>query len=138
MQAEGALRESERRLHEIIEAIPAAVYTTDAEGRITFFNRAAVKFSGRVPELGTDSWCVTWKLYNMDGTPLPHHQCPMAVALREKRPILGGEAVAERPDGQRRAFTPYPRTCLKRRPPDGRGQHAGRYDPPQARRRNSP
>ena len=107
-QAEEALRESERRLHEIIEAIPAAVYTTDAAGRITFFNRAAVEFSGRVPELGTDSWCVTWKLYNMDGTPLPHDRCPMAVALREKRPVLGCEAVAERPDGQRRIFAPYP------------------------------
>ena len=107
-QADEALRQSERRLHEIIEAIPAAVYTTDAEGRITFFNQAAVRFSGRVPEAGTDSWCVTWKLYNMDGTPLPHDQCPMAVALREKRPVLGCEAIAERPDGQRRIFTPYP------------------------------
>jgi PAS domain S-box-containing protein len=107
-QAHEALRESERRLHEIVEAIPAAVYTTDADGRITFFNRSAVEFSGRVPELGADSWCVTWKLYNTDGTPLPHDQCPMAVALREKKPVRGCEAVAERPDGQRRVFTPYP------------------------------
>jgi PAS domain S-box-containing protein len=107
-QAHEALRESERRMHEIVQAIPAAVYTTDADGRITFFNRAAVEFSGRVPELGTDSWCVTWKLYNTDGTPLPHDQCPMAVALREKRPVIGCVAVAERPDGQRRAFTPFP------------------------------
>src|SRR5579871_5961965 len=107
-QAEQALRESERRLHEIIEAIPAAVYTTDAEGRITFFNHAAVEFSGRVPELGNDSWCVTWKLHNTDGTPLPHDQCPMAVALKEKRSVFGREAVAERPDGERRTFTPYP------------------------------
>ena len=52
MQADEALRESERRLHEIIEAIPAAVYATDAEGRITFFNQSAVKFAGRVPESG--------------------------------------------------------------------------------------
>jgi len=107
-QADEALRESERRLHEIIEAIPAAVYTTDANGRITFFNQAAVQFSGRVPELGTDSWCVTWKLYKTDGTPLPHDQCPMAVALKEQRPVLGCEAVAERPNGERRIFTPYP------------------------------
>jgi PAS domain S-box-containing protein len=108
MHADEALRGSERRLHEIFEAIPAAVYATDAEGRITFFNQSAVKFSGRVPELGTDSWCVTWKLYNMDGTPMTHEQCPMAVALREKRPVLGCEAVAERPDGERRVFAPYP------------------------------
>jgi PAS domain S-box-containing protein len=107
-QADEALREAERRLHEIVEAIPAAVYTTDADGRITFFNRAAVGFSGRVPELGTDSWCVSWKLYNTDGTPLPHDQCPMALALREKRPVSGCEAVAERPNGQRVVFTAYP------------------------------
>jgi PAS domain S-box-containing protein len=107
-QSEQALCESERRLHEIIQAIPAAVYTTDADGRITFFNKAAVEFSGRVPERGTDSWCVTWKLHNTDGTPLPHDQCPMAVALKEKRSVLGCEAVAERPDGQRRTFTPFP------------------------------
>ena len=107
-RAEQALRESQRRLHEIIEAIPATVYTTDAEGRITFFNKAAVEFSGRVPELGADSWCVTWKLYNTDGTPLPHDQCPMAVALKEQKPVFGCEAVAERPDGERRTFTAYP------------------------------
>ena len=107
-QAEQALHESQRHLHDIIEAIPAAVYTTDADGRITFFNHAAVEFSGRVPQLGSDSWCVTWKLYNTDGSPLPHDQCPMAVALKEKRPVLGCEAVAERPDGERRFFMPYP------------------------------
>jgi PAS domain S-box-containing protein len=39
---------------------------------------------------------------------LPHDQCPMAVALKEKRPVFGCEAIAERPDGERRAFTPYP------------------------------
>lgn len=102
------LRASERRLREVIEALPAAVYTTDAEGRITSFNQAAVGFAGRVPELGTDSWCVSWKLFWPDGTPLPHDQCPMAIALKEGREIRGQEAVAERPDGTRVHFIPYP------------------------------
>ena len=53
------LRESERRFREMIDLLPAAIYTTDAEGRLTHFNPAAVDFSGRVPELGTDHWCVT-------------------------------------------------------------------------------
>ena len=43
-----------------------------------------------------------------DGTPLPHDQCPMAQSLKEGRPIRGAEAIAERPDGTRRWFTPYP------------------------------
>ena len=106
--AEAGLRDSAREIRDLIEALPAAIYTTDAEGRITMFNRAAVEFSGRVPELGSDSWCVTWKLFRPDGTPLPHDQCPMARALREGRPIRGEEAIAERPDGSRIHFVPYP------------------------------
>src|SRR5438045_1143930 len=95
-------------LRAILEALPAAIYTTDAEGRITSFNDEAVRFSGRVPQLGSDSWCVTWKLYWPDGTPLPHDQCPMAIALREGRPVRGVSAIAERPDGTRVHFMPYP------------------------------
>ncbi|WP_447769636.1 PAS domain-containing sensor histidine kinase [Pseudomonas kilonensis] len=104
---ENQIRESERHMRNLLEALPAAVYTTDADGRITFYNRAAVELSGRMPQLG-DMWCVTWKLFNTDGTALPHDQCPMAVALKENRPIRGVEAVAERPDGSRVPFTPYP------------------------------
>jgi PAS domain S-box-containing protein len=95
-------------LRAILEALPAAIYTTDAEGRITSFNDEAVRFSGRVPQLGSDSWCVTWKLYWPDGTPLPHDQCPMAIALREGRPVRGVSAIAERPDGTRVHFMPFP------------------------------
>ena len=111
-QVERKLRaEAEKREHqfrEMIDVLPAAIYTTDAKGRLTHFNRAAVEFSGREPHLGSDQWCVSWKLYRPDGTPLPHDECPMAVALKEGRVISGAEAIAERPDGSRRWFTPYP------------------------------
>ena len=108
LEAEDALRESELRFREIIDALPAAIYTTDPEGRLTHFNPAAVEFSGRVPELGTDQWCVSWQLYYPDGSPMPHDECPMAIALKEGRIIRGAEAIAERPDGKRIWFTPYP------------------------------
>ena len=49
-----ALRESEHRLHELLAAIPAAIYTTDAAGKITYYNEAAVEFAGRRPTIGTD------------------------------------------------------------------------------------
>ncbi len=102
------LEQSERLHRELLQAMPMAVYTTDAEGRITFFNEAAATLAGRKPTLGDDSWCVTWKLYWPDGTFLPHDQCPMAMAIREKRAILGElEAIAERPDGSRVPFMPY-------------------------------
>jgi PAS domain S-box-containing protein len=107
-RAEERLRDSERRLHDLLEGIPAAIYTTDAEGRITYFNQAAVSLAGRTPTVGTDEWCVTWKLYRTDGSPLPHDQCPMAIALKEGRPVRGVEAIAERPDGTRIPFIPFP------------------------------
>ncbi|MCA1537809.1 PAS domain S-box protein [Bradyrhizobium sp. NBAIM03] len=101
------IRESEQHMRDLLEALPAALYTTDAKGRITFYNKTAVEMAGRTPLPG-DEWCVTWKLYWPDGTPLPHDQCPMAIALREGRPVRGVEAVAERPDGTRVPFIPYP------------------------------
>jgi PAS domain S-box-containing protein len=107
-RAEAALRDSEQRLQDLLAAIPAAIYTTDAAGKITYYNEAAVDFAGRRPKIGEDEWCVTWKLYWPDGTPLPHDQCPMALALKEGRPMRGAEAVAERPDGTRIPFIPFP------------------------------
>jgi PAS domain S-box-containing protein len=98
----------ESRFRDLLEALPSAIYTTDADGRITFYNEAAVRLAGRRPELGSDRWCVSWRLFNPDGTPLPHDQCPMAIALREDRPVRGLEAIAERPDGTRVAFMPFP------------------------------
>lgn len=111
------LRQSEQHLREMIDALPAAIYTTDAEGRLTHFNPAAVEFSGRVPKIGTDRWCVSWKLFRADGTPLPHDECPMALALKEGKILKGIEVIAERPDGSRRWFMPYPTTL---RDPQGK------------------
>lgn len=108
LSAKAQATEAEERFKQLVEALPAAIYTTDAEGRITYYNKAAVDLSGREPELGSDKWCVTWRLYQPDGTPLPHDQCPMAVALKENRSIRGVEAVAERPDGTKVPFIPFP------------------------------
>ena len=101
-------RPTELPCRELLDALPAAIYTTDAAGRVTYYNAAAVQLAGRKPEIGSDKWCITWRLYRPDGTPLPHDECPMAVALKTGRPVRGVEAVAERPDGTRVPFMPYP------------------------------
>lgn len=93
---------------EILGSLPAAVYATDATGRITYFNEAAAMLWGQRPELGKSDWCGSWRLFWPDGRPLPHDQCPMALALKENRPIRGMEAIAERPDGTRVPFVPFP------------------------------
>ena len=108
-QTQNRLEESERVSRELLEALPVAIYTTDINGRISFYNEAAVQFAGRRPELGNDKWCVTWRLYDSDGTPMPHEECPMAQTLRHGREMRGLIALAERPDGTRVPFMPFPK-----------------------------
>ncbi len=95
-------------LFEALDELPAPIYVTDSAGIITYFNPACINFAGRTPVLGQDRWCVTWKLYTTDGVFLPHDQCPMAEAIYQKRPVRGVAAMAERPDGTRVHFQPFP------------------------------
>jgi PAS domain-containing protein len=102
------LKTGDRSLLAALDELPAAIYVTDVEGVITYYNPACIAFAGRVPALGRDRWCVTWKLYTEDGAFLPHDQCPMAEAILTQTPIRGVSAVAERPDGMRLNFLPFP------------------------------
>lgn len=95
-------------LAQLIASLSAPIYVTDVEGWITSYNSACIDFAGRTPVPGQDRWCVSWRLYEENGAPLPHDCCPMAEAIRERRPVRGVIAVAERPDGRRVIFTPYP------------------------------
>ncbi len=54
------------RYREFLDALGVAVYTTDADGRITFYNEAAATFWGRRPELG-EEWCGSLRLFWSDG-----------------------------------------------------------------------
>jgi PAS domain S-box-containing protein len=98
-----------QRYRDVMDALGVAVYTTDAAGVITYYNQAAAEFWGRHPEIGKDEWCGSWKIYHPDGvTVMPHGECPMAICLKENRPVRGAEAIAERPDGSRVYFQPFP------------------------------
>lgn len=106
--AVAAARTPDGDLNAALDRLPVALYVTDVHGTITHFNHACIALAGRTPVVQHDKWCVTWKLYALDGSPLPHEQCPMAVAIRERRRVRGAEAIAERPDGTRIQFVPYP------------------------------
>jgi PAS domain S-box-containing protein len=96
------------RLWDTLDALPAAIYTADADGRITFFNEAAAELWGSSPEIGSSLWCGSWRMYYPDGRFMPHDECPMAQAIRERRAVRGVEAILERPDGTRVAIMPCP------------------------------
>lgn len=100
--------EAEQYLRSVLNALPAAIYTTDVSGRLTFYNQAAARLWGRYPRLGEEYWCGSWRILRLDGTVLPHEECPMAVALKENRPVRGVMAIAERPNGTRFPFLPFP------------------------------
>jgi len=117
---EQSLRESEQRYRQLVQRLPAAVYTCDALGRIRLFNAAAVKLWGRTPQIGDEWWCGSWRIYRPDGTPLPQHECPMAVALKEGRAIHGEEIIIEQPDGTRRNIVAHPEPIF-----DAAGRLAG-------------
>ena len=51
---------------------------------------------------------MTWRLLTEDGDELPHDACPMAVAIKENRPVRNAVAIAQRPDGKQVLFTPFP------------------------------
>jgi PAS domain S-box-containing protein len=119
-RALGVVLAGNEALHEALDELPAAMYVTDADGLITYFNPACLDFTGRRPEVGEDRWCVTWRLYTNAGEFLPHDECPMAVAINTRRPVRGVTAVAERPDGTRLAFRPYPTPIF-----DKEGRFAG-------------
>jgi PAS domain-containing protein/integral membrane sensor domain MASE1 len=84
--AEAKLRESERASRELLGALPAAIYVTDAAGRITYCNEAAVNLWGAAPKLGEDKWSSLSRFYHANGTPMARDDCPTEIALTQGRP----------------------------------------------------
>lgn len=115
-QALAAVRNRSADTSSALNAVPVAAYVIDRYGVLQHFNNECIRFAGRMPQVGRDMWCVTWKLFTVDGAPLPHDQCPMATAIQERRAIRNLAAIAERPDGTRLQFRPFPTPLM-----DGNG-----------------
>ncbi|MEZ5784983.1 MAG: PAS domain S-box protein [Xanthobacteraceae bacterium] len=98
----------EQQSYQLLQALPAAIYVTDAAGRISFYNEAAAELWGQHPELGKSESYVSWKLYRPDGTPLPDDESPTAVVLKTRQAHSGIEAIVCRQDGTQITFLAYP------------------------------
>jgi signal transduction histidine kinase/ActR/RegA family two-component response regulator len=87
----------------LLEKLPAAAYTCDPDGLITYYNQHAVDLWGREPKRNdpVDRFCGSFRLFSTDGAPIRHDQCWMARALLENREYDGHEIVVERADGTR-------------------------------------
>ncbi|MCY0095687.1 PAS domain-containing protein [Hoeflea ulvae] len=93
----------------LLDAMAGAVYTTDRNGIITYFNPAAAGLWGREPEVGITRWCGSLRMRRLDGTPLPHDECPMAVCVKTGAAVGNQEILVERPDGAQKHVRISPR-----------------------------
>lgn len=92
-------KQAERHLAHLVDALPAAVFTTDAEGMLTHYNQAAVNLCGSQPTPDVTLWCGSWRLVGPDGQPITAHACPLRQSLATGQPTPGLEALIKRPDG---------------------------------------
>jgi PAS domain S-box-containing protein len=106
--AEQRLQESERKSRELLGALPAAVYVTDAAGHITYCNQRAVDLWGTKPKLGEDKWCDLCRFYHADGALMALEDCPTQIALKGGRIEQAQDSILERSDGTRVPIIRYP------------------------------
>lgn len=102
------LREVESRNTQLLESLPVALYTTDANGYVTYCNEACVKLWGQRPEPGTVRWSGAWGLLRGDGSPIAPDEIPMSVALRTGKTVRNVETITLRRDGTRVPTVSFP------------------------------
>ncbi len=93
----------------LLDKLPAAAFTCNIEGLITYYNQQALDLWGRAPQLRdpVDRFCGSFRLHSVDGKPIAHDKCWMALALHTDREYIGCEIVVERPDGEHRNVLAY-------------------------------
>ena len=91
--------------------MPVPIYTTDTDGRVTYWNRACVDFAGRRQSSARTGGASPGSSFTTTGELLRHEDGPMAEAIRQRKPVRDLVVIAERPDRSRLAFRAYPTPC---------------------------
>ena len=110
-----ASRASDLHLAQVLEALPAAIYTTDAAGRITFYNQAAADLWGCRPELTRINGAAPGACTGRTARRCRTISARWPSHLKEERPVRSGEARPRAADGTRVPFSPTQRRCATRR-----------------------
>lgn len=106
--ARKVVEDSRKQYLDLIQNLPVAIYTVNSKGEILLYNKAAIVLWGREPQIKKEKWCGSWKIQNTEGSVIPHALSPMAIALREARPIQSEEIVIRRPDESIRYVVAFP------------------------------
>jgi PAS domain-containing protein len=95
-------------LKQVAGYLAMPVFLIDKDGALEYYNEPAEELLGqRYEETGQiplDVWGKIWAPTDMEGRLLAPHELPVAVAGRERRPVLGTVAI-RRPDGSDRVLT---------------------------------
>lgn len=95
-------------LQKIFDDSTIAFYACDAEGCLTYFNKAATDLWGRIPLLGKEFWSGAWKIYSLEGSLMPLEESPIAKLIKTGQPQEKSEVRIERPDGSFRTLLIFP------------------------------
>ena len=97
-----SLRDRETNLRDLVSAMPAPVYSCDANGLLVYYNQRAVALWGIEP-LPKVPWSFldSFRMYRSDGTLLSGDEAPVKSVLATGLPVVNQELVLERPDSSR-------------------------------------
>jgi PAS domain-containing protein len=95
-------------LKQVAGYLAMPVFLIDEDGALEYYNEPAEELLGqRYEETGQiplEIWGEIWAVTDLDGNPLAPEELPVAVAGRERRPVLGVVSI-RRPDGSGREIT---------------------------------
>jgi len=106
-RAEDELRDAKGILQAAMDHSPAGIAVADApSGKLRYVNKAALSIRGGthdevVSGVGLDEYVASWQLFNVDGTPLPLDEVPLARAIKYGE-ICQREFIIRRPNGEDR------------------------------------
>ena len=113
---------TDKRLLEVLNAVPVALVQTDTQGRFIFANRAAHQLLGRRDAglLGLRFHAATWGISFPDGRPIAPEMLPTARALRGQM-VKGFQHLIANPSTRRRMLVSVTAMPIE----DDRGQITG-------------
>lgn len=88
----------------LLNALPAAVFTCNHNGGITWYNKEAAKLWTSLPQVGQDQWCVGLNMFSAEGAPLNYKDTPVALALASGKDLPQSEIIIEGIDGSLKQF----------------------------------
>ncbi len=102
------IENTKKQYEDLVQDLPIAVYTCDAGGFLSLYNKAAKELWAREPKIGKDKWCGAVKIFDEQGVNVPFHESPMALASKDGSAVPGAEIIIERPDGTKRNVVTHP------------------------------